>query len=304
MRLRRTTAAVRTLGGLVHRLLRLAPAVLLSAAPAGCAVLSVPASSQPAPACATTLNVVAHQDDDLLFINPDISSDLAGGRCVVTLFATAGDAGKPAAYWRGREAGSRAAYAAMAGVADRWTEDALTVAEHTVTRMSLVGAPISLVFLRLPDGHGYAVSNYETLHKLWSGAIATIRAIDGSAAYTKESLTATVTAVMNTVRPSVIRTLDYTGTLGDGDHGDHHGAGYLTLAAHRDYHEPHRIYAYLGYPIADLAPNLTTAARDAKLRSFLAYAPHDSHVCRTRSACLNHLYTPWFSRRYSIAGEH
>lgn len=84
--------------------------------------------------------------------------------------------------------------------------------------MSLVGAPISLVFLRPLGGHGYAVNNDETLHKLWTGAIPTIHAIDGSASYTKESLTDTVTAVMDTVRPSIIRTLDYTGPRGDGDH--------------------------------------------------------------------------------------
>ncbi len=303
MSFRRKNAAVQMMYRLVHHVLRPAPGILLSAALGASTVLSVPAPSAAAPVCPTSLNVVAHQDDDLLFINPDISGDLAAGRCVVTLFTTAGDAGKGVRYWRGREAGSMAAYAAMAGVPNRWTVDSLMAGDRPLTRMSLVGAPVSLVFLRLPDGHGYAVSNFETLHKLWTGAIPTIHAIDGSASYTKESLTETMTAVMDTTRPSVIRTLNYAGPLHDGDHGDHHTAGYLTLAAHKGYRAPHRIYAYMGYQISRRPANLTTAARDAKLGAFLAYAPFDSHVCRTRKACLNHHYTPWFSRRYSVGSE-
>ena len=50
----------------------------------------------------TTLTVVAHEDDDILFVNPDVSRDIAAGRRVVTVFATAGDAGGTTRYWRGR----------------------------------------------------------------------------------------------------------------------------------------------------------------------------------------------------------
>ena len=35
-----------------------------------------------------TLNVVAHTDDDLLFINPDIQDDIDAGKCVQTLYIT------------------------------------------------------------------------------------------------------------------------------------------------------------------------------------------------------------------------
>jgi hypothetical protein len=249
------------------------------------------------------VNVVAHQDDDLLFINPDISGDIAAGRCVVTVYLTAGDAGRPSSYWRGREAGAEAAYAAMADVADNWTAGTVTVAGRTLPTYSLDGAPVLLIFLRLPDGHGYAVTGYETLHKLWIGALPTIHAVDSSAAYTKESLIRALTGVMATYRPDVIRTLNFVGPYGDGDHGDHHSAGYFALAAHRNFRAAHQISAYLGYQISSRPANLPDGAASAKLDAFLAYGSHDPHVCQTRSACLDDLYAPWFSRRHIVGTE-
>ena len=65
------------------------------------------------------LNFVAHQDDDLRFLSPDLLDAVQGGQAVRSVFVTAGDAGagqllaEPAAR-------ARAAYAKMAGVANTW----------------------------------------------------------------------------------------------------------------------------------------------------------------------------------------
>jgi LmbE family N-acetylglucosaminyl deacetylase len=249
----------------------------------------------------TTLTVVAHEDDDILFINPDVNADISAGRRMVTVFVTAGDAGDTAAYWHGREAGAMAAYASMAGARDRWTIDTTSLADHTVTRATLPGRPIVLIFLRLPDGHGYAVHDFETLQRLWTGDLPAIHAIDGSAAYDRDSLIGTLAAAMDTYRPTVIRTLDFDGRYGDGDHGDHHTVGYFTLAAQRAYPMPHTLAGYLGYPARTRPANLPAVVRDAKMRTFLAYARHDSHVCRTRTACLATGYAARFARRYAEA---
>src|SRR5437764_3782545 len=64
-------------------------------------------------AAGRTLNIVAHCDDDLLFLSPDLLHAIQSGRTVATIFLSAGDGGLSAAYWRGREAGARAAYAQM-----------------------------------------------------------------------------------------------------------------------------------------------------------------------------------------------
>ena len=66
----------------------------------------------------STLDVVAHQDDDLLFLSPDLLHDVQDGRCVRTVFVTAGDAGGDQAYWTSRQSGSMSAYATMASPAE------------------------------------------------------------------------------------------------------------------------------------------------------------------------------------------
>ncbi|GAB1640661.1 PIG-L family deacetylase [Krasilnikovia sp. MM14-A1259] len=283
-----------------------------SAAGALCAAVAVVALAAPttaAPAapprgaatCPTTLSVVAHQDDDILFINPDLQGDIRSGRCIVAMFLTAGDAGRPTAYWRGREAGAMAAYATMAGRPNRWVSKPVTLAGHPVTRVTLVGRRISLLFLRLPDGHGYANHDWETIAQLWKGSIPAVHSIDSGVAYSRDGLVDTVGDAMRVWRPDVVRTLDYTVGYGPGDHGDHQSAAYVTYAAHQAYATAHRLYAYRGYRVSDQPENLSLAAARAKMGVFLAYAQHDATVCKTPRACRKRAYWGWFYRRYRTA---
>jgi LmbE family N-acetylglucosaminyl deacetylase len=252
--------------------------------------------------CLRSLNVVAHEDDDLLFINPPVSDDIAAGRCVVTIFLTAGDAGRGPSYWRGREKGAMAAYAAMAGTGDDWVTDQLTVEGHRIARASLPGTGIALLFLRLPDGHGNEQRPGESLQALWRQQVGGIGALDDdNTYYTREDLIGTLTAAMDDVQPDQIRTLDYAGRYGDGDHADHHTAGYLTVTAQRDYRAAHRVTGYLGYPVEQTPVNLSDAVRDEKLAYFLAYAPFDTKVCQAAEACLSNFYAPRFSHSVAVA---
>ncbi len=256
-----------------------------------------------AASCERTLNVVAHEDDDLLFINPAVSNDIAAGRCVVTAFVTAGDAGRARSYWHGRELGSMAAYAAMARVPDVWRTDTFTVAGHSITRARLAHTRIVLFFLRLPDAHRAAERPLETLENLWRGSLPTIYTLDSGDVYTRHSLIATLTGLMDDYQPDVVRTLDYAGKYGDGDHADHHTVGSLTYAAHLDYHRPHQISGYMGYKVAYEPENLSPDARDAKIRYFLAYAPHDSKVCQTYQGCITNFYEPRFTHSIPTATD-
>jgi LmbE family N-acetylglucosaminyl deacetylase len=259
----------------------------------------VPATS--APACATTLTVVAHQDDDLLFINPAVSDDIAAGRCVVTVFVTAGDAGLGRSYWQRREQGPMAAYAAMAGSPARWQEDTVVVAGRSLTRRTLSGTRISLLFLRLPDAHSDPRHHQESLQRLWLGEIPTVRSLDTGTPYTRKALIKTLSTLMDRYQPDEIRTLDYAHPYGDGDHTDHHTVGYFTYAAQAGYPTPHRISGYLGYGVAARPPNLTDPVRDEKLAVFLTYAPNDRRVCQDAPACLTNSYAPRFSHSYLAA---
>jgi LmbE family N-acetylglucosaminyl deacetylase len=264
------------------------------------AVHSTPAATV-APCRGTSMYVVAHQDDDILFINPDLHADIKAGRCIVTLYLTAGDAGRPAAHWRGREVGAMAAYATMAGVPSRWTHRSVTLAGHPVTRVALVDRNISLVFLRLPDGHGYANHDWETLAKLWRSTIPAVHSIDSGAAYTKTELLDVISDAMRAWHPDVVRTLDYS-SASSRDHTDHLTVGYFTFAAHLAYSGAHRFYGYRGYPISASPANLSRSAARAKIKVFLAYAQHDAYVCRTEKACRKNRYWPWLSRQYRTTG--
>ena len=165
-------------------------------------VAAEPTGAQAATCQHSSMNIVAHEDDDLLFMSPDLVEDITAGDCVRTVFLTAGDAGLGTSYWHEREVGSRAAYAEMAGVADTWTETTPVVAGHTVHMFTLNGRPgISEVYMRLPDGgpsgSGFSATGFQSLPKLWRSQhseptglspISTISAIDGSASYTYEGL--------------------------------------------------------------------------------------------------------------------
>ena len=102
----------------------------------------------------TIMQVVAHEDDDLLFMNPDLLHAIQQGDCVRTIYLTAGDAGSSKFYWLGRERGSEAAYALLGGIADEWTTQTVKFGNH---RFGTVATPVhsdrlSVAFMHLPDG--------------------------------------------------------------------------------------------------------------------------------------------------------
>lgn len=124
----------------------------------------------------TDLYVVAHEDDDLLFMNPDIASSIEAGNHVVVVHLTAGDLStfqashlvdRPTAqqYWIDRERGSLNAYMFMAldegytayvpgtDISSQWSAQTLTIAGVQLTEYDLVAdtQSVSLVELRLSD---------------------------------------------------------------------------------------------------------------------------------------------------------
>ena len=257
----------------------------------------------------SSVNVVAHEDDDLLFLAPDLYTDLRAGRRVRTIFVTAGDAGKGSTYWQRREEGARAAYAQMLGVANSWRFGNVSIAGHRIRLVTLARRPaVSLVFMRLPSGSpkgtGYARNGNESLQKLWTGAISRLHAVDGSTSYTKASLQETVTGLMASVRPDAIHTQDYQGSYGDGDHSDHHTVGYVTRAASARLANPHVLVAYQGYGISNRPSNLSAGQTRIKQNAFLAYSAYDSETCKTLETCRKRYarkYYAWFSRQYTTA---
>jgi LmbE family N-acetylglucosaminyl deacetylase len=252
-----------------------------------------------------TMNIVAHEDDDLLFQSPTLLELVQSGDPVRTVYLTAGDAGEEEGYWLGREDGVRAAYANMLGVPDDWSTEDAGIPDHPIPVSTLVDAPqVSLAFLRLPDGslngEGFERNDWESLQKLYAEAIDEIYAIDGSSSYTWDAVIDTLVALMTEYQPGLINTLDFTEAYGNGDHSDHLTAAYLALFAEQAYATPHGFAGHQAYGIADRPSNVFDSDLSGKIDAFLEYAQHDYRTCSTAAACAPRPEHQWFSRMYTV----
>jgi LmbE family N-acetylglucosaminyl deacetylase len=255
------------------------------------------------------LVVVAHPDDDLFFLSPDIVHDVQAGRPVATVYTTSGDAGRPDRYWRGRERGVAAAYARMAGVADRWSMSRVAVGPAAVTEAVLCERPtVRLYFLRLPDGgmngEGTARSGAASLQRLEEGAVARLWTVETPARpYSRPALVDVLGRIVAELQPVVVRTLDDVGPYGDGDHSDHHAVARLVAAA-RDRSAPGvSVVGYVGYPTRHLPANVAGADLQDKADALAAYARFDPLMCQRPEEYRTRPEGPWLSRQHRVSGR-
>ena len=280
--------------------------LLVSALLASVGVGSGPVvSALPGCDAGTTINFVAHADDDLLFQSPALLNDIRDGLCIRTVYVLAGDAGDVTEYWESREAGVQAAYAQMVDVENEWTTSDAGVAQHPIEVDTLNGMPnVSLAFMRLPDGNidgtGFPSTDNESLQKLYGAVINAVSAVDGSSDYSLEELVSTFLELMDSYQADSVNTMDYEGTYGDGDHSDHHSLAYLVLAAEQRYATAHGFAGYQGYGIAGNPENVFEPDRAAKTEAFLTYGAYDYKTCSTAAACASRPEGAWFSRMYTV----
>jgi GlcNAc-PI de-N-acetylase len=249
------------------------------------------------------LNIVAHHDDDILFLNPDVRSDINKGYCVRTLFITGSDAALGLPYLRSRERGIQAAYAQMAGQANSWTLISPNTPGFGGELVEMAGNPrVELMYMHLPDGQGsgagYPLYNNVSLEKLFGNRISAMSSVVNPAVtYTREGLIAAIASVMNTYQPHAIRTQARSLPIGL-DHSDHLAVPKFVELARARFSSPHAIYFYTDYPIWFQPSNLTASDATAKETAFFTYAPYDSLVCQNRPQCDTAGYGAWFSRRF------
>ncbi|WP_284985972.1 chitobiase/beta-hexosaminidase C-terminal domain-containing protein [Arthrobacter sp. fls2-241-R2A-172] len=273
---------------------------------------TAPASAA-VPPCAGTggaMQIVAHTDDDLIFISPDFMRDIQAKRCVQTVYTTAGEAGEGPAYWKSLEAGIRASYAKMAGVPDSWTTSDAGVPNRPLTMQTLNGAPnVSVVFMRLPDGFpnglGSAAYNSQSILKLWDGRLSSIRPVDNAAAFTKTQFQTALNRLVANFQPTTFRTQDWTGTYKNPyDHSDHWATAKFAQLASRSYTGPHTALAYDAYVIDEYAQNVTGAELTAKVDTFVRFADFDMYICSSPGeGCPDSPYDEWLKRQYITAIE-
>ncbi len=252
------------------------------------------------------IQIIAHQDDDLLFQSPDILRDVDQGRCVRTVYVTAGDSGYEDDYWQSRESGAEAAWAQAAGVSNSWTTSTISLAGKSVRMRTLKSAPnVTLIFMRLPDGFplgtGSAAQGYQSLYRLLTGAISTVTAVDGSTSYTSTTLRNSLLAAIQDNDYTWVRTQDYvTYYGGDQDHYDHHAVAFLARDATGYYTNDCVLSSYLGYGDFLLngawPANIASSDLTRKTSIFTTYAKYDDEVDISE-----YQQRGWLARQYVIA---
>ena len=238
----------------------------------------------PALCIGSALTIVAHPDDDLLFLNPDILRDIEAGRCARTVFVTAGEAGEGPEYWSSLEDGIRATYAQMAGVADDWIVEDAGVTWGAIWVYTLADAPhVSVVFLRLPDGfdgNGSAAYGWESLEKLWDGSIETITTVDGEEWYTGDQVRDVLVQIMTNFEPTTVRVQDWTTDPANlDDHSDHRATALFAHLASGLYSAPHSLLSYEGYPIWNFDQNVFDDELTRITDAFVKFAEYDKYLC-------------------------
>jgi len=239
---------------------------------------------------ARVLNVVAHHDDDLLFLSPDLMKDLRDGNTVRTVFLVASDYHTYPAYMQARELGVREAYAAAANLTTTpWRSYAYGAGTLNATLWTL-GNRISILENRLPDNATAPASRLWFLYA--RNQSLTGRPLDTAGAQTTDrtKLIAFLRAVIADFQPDIIRATDPSADLQLQNspslnledfyfHRDHVAAARLLQCAMLDVNPVPQVVYYRDYTIRDEAGNQTGADTTFKRNVFRAFAVHDVDIC-------------------------
>jgi len=259
----------------------------------------------------TLMTVWAHPDDDIIFANPTISDAVAAGRCVRSVFITAGDAGEGMDYVTARELGILRAYNAMRGADGEWDATEITLDTGVQVRRLAPknDARLSVLYLRLPDGNltgaGFGSTAHATLGKLYDGAVGSLLPVDGGPPVTRDQLVGSIREMATAFTPdSTLTHIPRGSAFAPGDHPDHSVVGSLIRdALTSDTSVGPGIRYFVGYPSENLPPNLQGAVLDAKVDTFRIYTQQDQVVrCVDRNACLKtRKFGEWLQRSYPKA---
>ncbi len=191
-----------------------------------------------------SLNFVAHQDDDLLFMNPEIAES-GETEIQVIIYMTQGDDGNDAAYIKMRQ---EAAWCA-------WGIDGL---KHTAIQQ-FWNYKSSCFRLHRPYGE---------LYELWLSE--------------KQFVTDRIRRDIDHYKPDLIRVHDPDVSPAidhdepDLDHIDHIYSAKFVMEAVKDINIP--VFAYMGYPIRYQPDNLNEHQVELKTKMWRAYQSIDTSV--------------------------
>lgn len=250
---------------------------------------------------ATDLTIIAHQDDDLLFMQPDLHEAAQRGIGVTNVYVTAGNGNHGVALAERRNSGLMAAYGSIAGD-DDWSCGWIEIAGHAAEHCRLGTAKISLVFLGYPDGGRNGTARDSLLH-LWEAKVTTVSTIARrSTTYDQRGLVATLAEIIDITAPATLRTLEIASTHGD-DHPDHMIAGALAVLATAAASQRPELISYRGYAIAsEPANNGPILARSARALAYYEACATGCAPCGEACAIdrIKPVHLAWLAHRYAI----
>jgi LmbE family N-acetylglucosaminyl deacetylase len=269
---------------------------------------------------AVHVQICAHADDDLYFMNPDVHLAIRTGDEVVTVYLTAGEAdGRNSAsedddtpvdyagYSAARMNGIRAAYSYMATGkrSVSWLRETITLPHGARAELATLSSEprIKLIFLSL-SAHPLSTPARRVCH-LWTGKITDQTTLEptgspmgGPYDYTRAQLVEALVAIYRRFKPTVLRTLDPdpehteirpTGHVEYSDHADHTAAAYFALEALEAYRDqcpdPVAVVSYRGYYNRHWPLNLNSGTHRRKLAPLDIYGGSDPHKCANPAGC-------------------
>ena len=306
-----------------------AVAAALAGAPAG------PAHADTNAAAPSVIEFFAHQDDDLLFFNPDLRKVYDAP--LVSVYVSAGGASgltgpgqpfsSPCAYALSRDKGARAAHARIAGVTNpTWTVRPLAINGKMVEEDTLDQAPrVKLVFMKLHeagDANFVTGRNHQAqlldlyddgvadgTHEATMGTLSTdggsaCQAAYANQTYTHAELTSTLTALMDHYQATAVFGMDPNVGYDFSENDDHIGVARFTTDALAAYHGPGNSGHVLLRDFRDYTIDIDTANVDAgngalKKADFLAYTGGTSLANDPGVVDVNNsFYGPMYTREY------
>jgi LmbE family N-acetylglucosaminyl deacetylase len=267
---------------------------------AACGDNSLAAGERLAPA--TDLSIVAHQDDDLVFMQPDVYDAVQRRTGVTTVYVTAGDDAHDIEAAEARRDGAMAAYSAITGEHD-WTCGWIRLGHSALEHCRLATAQISLVFLGYPDGGEDGAAPNSLLH-LWEAKVATAPTIARrTSSYDQPELIRVLAEIIDVTAPTTLRTLEIASTHGP-DHSDHMMAGALAVLATAQSTRDPQLISYRGDNTSSEPANNDPALFERGAEILASYAACAQGCAPCGSACaidqLDDERTGWLERRYPI----
>jgi len=247
---------------------------------------------------AGSLIIVAHLDDDMIFMQPELETVLASGS-VTTVYVLSGDPVDGLAHAEHTFAATMTAYEHATGSND-WDCGSLDVTGLPVHHCRLRDRPVSMIGLDVPDG-GRHDERTESLLHLVEGAVPSLPILGPLwGRVTTASLIAELAEIVQVTTPRELHTLDIAANHGD-DHPGHLLAASFALWAAAAVGYTGTLVSHRGYNVATQPANLSDAdyARVKPMVGYFEACYRGCAPCGTECATLDPAHDTWLRRQYA-----